>query len=715
MIENAPEFMNHLFLKKNKIAFRQYQHDIFEQCKNKNSLVVLPTGLGKTIIAILMISNSLKKYNGKAKTIILAPTRPLVSQHESSCKRFLKIDQEDICLLTGRVKPEQRILAFQKAKVIISTPQVIKNDLMRGRYGLESTALIIFDEAHRAKGNYSYTYISEQYIRTCSDPLILALTASPGKDEEKIQELCHNLYIENIAFKTYNDEDVKNHINDIETITETVELPLYYLEICEIWNHLFKKFLNFFIDRELINPFKKYYSKLDFLHICEDLSFALRYDGYTDNYLEDTESHDDVFHYFQKFIQKIRNNNLNIHSIFSYCSTCISILHAKELLETQDIELFKSFLNRIEYKAAQDNQSAKRISTSKHWNFMKSMLDDEEYSHLTHPKIDKLIEIIDEEQDLYKNRKLIVFTQYREMAELLKKELTLTFADLKINKFIGQASKHDDLGFSQDKQIELLDEFRNGNINILIATSVAEEGLDIPNVDAIIFYEPVPSEIRMIQRRGRTGRARTGRCYILITNSTSDVPFYKAACRKEKNMNIALQYPEDLIPANNFKRNKIDLSNSEKISSDYEILKNFRERRSKEKELLANKAIEEILEEIDNFAQSSKYQKLKECGVTFYHDLLNIDQKQLKSKILKIKGKTTSSQKNPRKRLSKKLKTLINITKIYCKNNRILSSKLKSLANDEDIADHVFHKYLNQACYLGYLKKDKNYIELVEE
>ena len=119
--------------------------------------------------------------------LILAPTRPLVNQHRTSCEKFLDIDDEKIISFTGRVSPEKRINLFEKSKIIISTPQIIKNDLVRGRYDLKQVSLVIFDEAHKTKGNYAYNFVSSEYINSCSDPLILGLTASPGKDYYRIQ------------------------------------------------------------------------------------------------------------------------------------------------------------------------------------------------------------------------------------------------------------------------------------------------------------------------------------------------------------------------------------------------------------------------------------------------------------------------------------------------------------------------------------------------
>lgn len=714
MSDNAPAYFNGPYLRKNKVFYRQYQNNIIKCCKNKNSLVVLPTGLGKTIVGILQIANRLKKYELKGKVIILAPTRPLVSQHKLSCEKFLEIDRDEISLLNGRIPPEKRVIKFNKSKVIVSTPQVVWNDLIRGRYDLEQVSLIIFDEAHRTKGNYAYNFISKEYVNTCSDPLILGLTASPGKDYSHIQQICDNLYIENIVFKTIDDHDVKDYINEIDIFLERVELPLKILEICEIWNHLFKKFLRFFIKRNLINQHKRYYSKIDFLRISHDLTLSLKFENSLESITYDDELLRQLYYESPKIIDLVKENHLNIHSIYSYCSSCISLLHAKDLLETQDVSLFKSFLAKMLLKAEQGELSAQRIVNSKHFQFISSLIETELEIDLAHPKIEKLISIIKEEVKEFQNKKIIVFTQYRNMAKLLKQKLSLEFSEkLAVEKFIGQTTKIDDIGYPQYKQIDILNEFRDNKINILIATSVAEEGLDIPNVDAIIFYEPIPSEIRTIQRRGRTGRDSPGRCYILLTENTVDVPFYLVAKRKEDTMNSVLREPEHLEINNNLKRKSIKFSSSDKKYSEFDIIKDFNKRREKEKLLLANRSIEEILTEIDNFAKSSEFKKLRALGLTFYSDLIRIDEVKIKKDIAKLKGNREPCKKKQQIYLNKNLKTLINIAKIHNENGKIEFSKFQDLAYQEDISDKKFAIHFNQACYLGFLKRHGNYVCLV--
>jgi ERCC4-related helicase len=700
------DYFNDQFLKKNRIHFRQYQYNVLNKCSNRNSLVVLPTGLGKTIIAILLIVKNLQKC-AKSKILILAPTRPLVWQHYNSCIELLDLKEDDIVQFTGRVAPQKRIELYIKSKIIISTPQVIKNDLERGRYFLNQVSLIVFDEAHRTKGNYAYTFIANEYIESCSDPQILGLTASPGKDLFNIQLLCDNLYIENIVFKSYSDKDVAKYMYDIDTLMEYVDLPIDYLEISAVWYNLFEKYLKFFLESKLIAPNKPYYSKMDFLGLSRDLTISIKFENGDYFGINEEEFEEMLYYQSPKIYDIVKENGLNIQTIFSYCSSCISILHAKDLLETQNISLFLSFLDRLKWKSEQDILSAKRIINSAQYKFIMTKLDSINESIRHHPKVDKLLTILKDEIEEYQNKKILIFTQYREMAEELKKILNKEFSDeFIIEKFIGQASKVDDFGYPQQKQIALIDQFRNGLINILIATSVAEEGLDIPNVDAIIFYEPVPSEIRLIQRRGRTGRHSPGRCYILLTKSTVDIPYQRVAERKETAMNYVLSTPRELELNKTLKRSPIDTSDLLKEDPRLFTIRDFQARRKKEKQILVDNTIEQILDEIEEFAKSETYKKFKAYGVTFYSDFIKFDEKKLELSINKTQKRVKSSIKKPKQYLNNNLKQLVKIAKFYNKNGRLKFSKFEQLARDENILDRKFQIHFNHACSLGFLKKE---------
>ena len=227
---------------------RIYQETIFATAVQKNALVVLPTGLGKTSIALMLSGQRLQQYP-TSKVMILAPTKPLVEQHLNTMKKYLDIPEEEVVLFTGTIKPEKRAEMFKQAKVIISTPQGLENDVISNRISLKEVSLIVFDEAHRAVGDYSYVWLAKQYEKIAKYPRILGLTASPGSELEKMNEIIENLIIEEIEIRTDEDPDVKPYVQEVDVSWVKVELPS---ELVKVRNYLQKCF------RDTLNEISKY-------------------------------------------------------------------------------------------------------------------------------------------------------------------------------------------------------------------------------------------------------------------------------------------------------------------------------------------------------------------------------------------------------------------------------------------------------------------------
>ena len=151
-----------------------------------STLVSIPTGLGKSLIAALVAAKRLEQYSEK-RVVVLAPTRPLVEQHYRTFKKLLRLDPHDFACVTGQTSPDDRNTAWSR-QMIVSTPQVFVNDLISGKVDLASISLLVFDEAHRAVGDYAYTYIGERYSKV-PHGLVLGLTASPGSSKEAILQV----------------------------------------------------------------------------------------------------------------------------------------------------------------------------------------------------------------------------------------------------------------------------------------------------------------------------------------------------------------------------------------------------------------------------------------------------------------------------------------------------------------------------------------------
>jgi len=489
------EYVTHPLIRENTIERRMYQISIATTALTKNTLVVIPTGLGKTTIAALVIASRLLNEDGKV--LFLAPTKPLVEQHARFLKKVLKV--EEIVSLTGEVSPEKRKEMWERARIIVSTPQVIENDILTGRISLEDVILLVFDEAHRAVGNYAYVFIAREYMKTAKK-LILAMTASPGSDPERIMEVIQNLGIEAIEVRTEWDDDVAPYVGKKRIEWIKVEIPEEMKEVKEKLEDCVKTRLNRL--REMGIEVPESSSKRDLLALQDAIQ------------------------------AEAAGGNSEMFEALSILAEILKLQHAIELIETQGVRAVKSYLKKLVREAMSRGGSKAAKSIVNDPNFKKAVVALSK-CRTEHPKLEKLKEILREQFEKNPDSRIMVFTNYRDSAEMLVNELSAMFP---VAKFVGQASRDNDKGMRQKEQIETIEKFRNGEYKVLVATSVGEEGLDIPATDLVVFYEAVPSEIRAIQRKGRTGRGREGRIVVLVAKGTRDEAYYYSSMRKEKMM-----------------------------------------------------------------------------------------------------------------------------------------------------------------------------------
>ena len=510
------------------ISPREYQQKIFEKCIDKNCLVVLPTGLGKTLIALMLAVERMKKFPGE-KIVFLAPTKPLVEQHLKFFKEHLSELFAEMDLFTGEINSKERKKLWQNSDIIFSTPQCIANDLKKNLYDLKEVCLLVEDEAHRCIKNYDYNFVAQSYVKQSNHPRIIGLTASPGSDHSKIKEICKNLSIEEIELKTRDSEDVKEYLQELKFEKKVIDFPEEFDSMRIILKKLFDSYVE-----ELKNR-----------HV-----------------LFGPSSKTGLIELQKRLMAHISRGEKDFNSLLAVgaCSQAIKLQHALELLETQTLSSFNEYLKDL-FKQASEKKSkgvVKLVSKPEfNWVYIRS--NELLSKGVEHPKIGELINIVKEEKSKNEKVKIIVFMQFRNTASIISKKLN-EIQGIKSKVFVGQAKKTNqagDTGLSQKEQKKIIEEFSSGEINILCATSIGEEGLDIPEVNAVIFYESVPSAIRKIQRSGRTARLISGKLIMLIAKGTRDETFYYIANAREKKMHKTIQEIKEEI-SNDFSKTKID-------------------------------------------------------------------------------------------------------------------------------------------------------------
>ena len=483
-------FIEHKLIKPNSIEIREYQTNLANDVKNQNCLIVLPTGLGKTTIALQVIVDYMQ--NGTGGVLFLAPTRVLVNQHYEFLKENLLI--ADIGIVTG-----EDLLSKRKKKwmnsVVCATPEITKNDFARNMVSPNQFALVVFDEAHRTVGDYAYSIIAKYFQNT--DTRILAMTATLPSEKEKAKEIVTRLRIKNLIERSDESPDVKPYIQKTETEWVRVDLT----------------------------------KEMKVIQMCIKLALEERYKELRKNglRLSDNKSLSQLLN-ARQFV--LTQNRRSAKPLF----TAIRITYALNIFEAHGITPFLKFCDRTKEKKGAGIKDLFEIDP----NFTRaiSLAKNQQSNGLEHPKIDRLVDVLRDVES-----KVLIFSSYRDSVNVIHQKLL----DMNISAeiLIGKSGK---TGLKQKKQVETVQRFRDGVTKALIATRVGEEGLDISEVNLVIFYDNVPSSIRFIQRKGRTGRKDKGRLIVLIAKNTIDETYYFIGKRKiesAKNMgNKMIKYLE---------------------------------------------------------------------------------------------------------------------------------------------------------------------------
>ncbi len=508
------KFVNMPLIREESIVYRAYQVNLAEIANEKDTLIVLSTGLGKTVIAALVAAKRLTEYPD-SKVLFLAPSRPLVDQQARFLRRTVSLSKNEIICLTGQDSPEKRREQWNQAKIIVMTPQALQNDLIQGSYDLSDVSLIVYDEAHRGVGNYAYTFIAEIYEKQGLHQRSLGLTASPGHDSEHIKRVCGNLKLEAVEARTEKSPDVKEYIVSIDTNVQYITLTPEIETLRDLLYSLLEDYLN---------PIRKYGYSVP--------------SGHRLSKREILELQRNVRREIGSYTKPPRHLYLIIRNL----TAALRIVHLLEFIGTQGLTPTLRYIQGVyeEIRNKKGSKGVKDLVSRDEFRQFERLLEVLIEKGHRHPKADLLLEIVNEQLSIDLDSRILIFTRFRDTASEVVRTLE-TLPDVRASRFIGQSSKTGDKGFSQRKQVKVLDGFRNNEYNVLVATQVGEEGLDIPECNLVIFYDCVPSVVPYIQRRGRTGRHAPGRVVIFVAKDTHDEFYHWSVISKLKRMPKALE------------------------------------------------------------------------------------------------------------------------------------------------------------------------------
>ena len=495
----------HPLLKSRTLKAWPFQVDMARIGLEEDLVVVLPTGLGKTVIAALIAAEVLRRSDGKV--LMMAPTRPLVQQHSEAFSRWLEPFRK--ARFTGTVKRPVREGAWESSDVVFATPEIVRNDLAAGRYDLKDVSLVIFDEAHHAVGKYAYVEIAQHFLANrAPDAHLLGLTASPGGKDEKIEEVLGVFGLPRVEARSREDDGVREYVQPVDIEMHWVDLAP---EVRELRDRL--EVASQGLARRL--------QKMGYLRTKPIRSLTVK----------------DLISLRAEIFARPGPMTRKFAPLY-FQLILLHLFHALERLETQGVRPFVQYVERVSQKEKPSRGDKAFLALPE---VISARKEGEEFLRTgraaSHPKLDALARIVEEQIGRPSNRppRILVFAQYRDTIQGI--QTLLESHGHTVGRFVGQATRDpEDKGMNQAEQGRILEAFRAGQFPILVASSVAEEGLDVPDVDLVVFFESVPSEIRAIQRRGRTGRSSLGRVIVMLTRDTREVQYQAAEVRRERAM-----------------------------------------------------------------------------------------------------------------------------------------------------------------------------------
>jgi len=484
------------------VEARAYQLRSLERALTGSSLMVMPTGFGKTAVQWMVMAEQLRTT--EEKIILIAPTTGLVDQHVRMARQFLKVDEGSIVPYTGETPPKKREAMWNHGRIFMATPQVVRNDATNGTIDLCEVALLIVDEAHHATGNHAYAQVGRLYRTQRPDGRILAATASPGSTLRHINEVKTNLNALSVDLSKRTEPLLQRYEVDMVIHQHRLSPPPQLTDLgAPIDEHVRQEIAHL--------------QRLGFLAPKEHISSG------------------DIERAQLRASRAIQQRDVRGYDAARRVADLRRLHMIQNLMRSQGSKVVEAFLNRAEIEGREGRNTNRMLALPVVHALRLALNDLDEL----HPKTGETQRLVEEALRDRPEGKILVFTEYRDTVQHLVQLLNGIEA-ARADAFIGQSSRGQQKGMTQRQQLEQLQRFRAGEINVLVATSVGEEGLDVPAADLVVLYEPVPSAVRAIQRRGRTARQRAGAVHVLIAEGSRDVFVQRASEHQEANMHRLL-------------------------------------------------------------------------------------------------------------------------------------------------------------------------------
>ncbi|KAG8469767.1 hypothetical protein KFE25_006222 [Diacronema lutheri] len=555
------------------VPMRTYQHAIVCEALTKNTLVCLPTGLGKTFIAAVVMHN-FRRWFPDGIVLFMAPTKPLVAQQIDACRSLVGLSHDDSAELTGKMPREAREKAWARAHTFFLTPQTGQNDMELGICPAHRVVCVVIDEAHRAIGNYAYCGVLRAVCAATRGRFrALALSATPGKDVKTLQRIVDNMLVAHIEFRDEQSADVMAY-------THRKEVTVLSVPECAALVGLKAR-----LEKVISDVLKRLTSRRAFFEVNPQRTSVMTLQKAMQKFADSASAAPEHDH--RPLSAEERG------SVRADFGAAMGLMHGLTLLHKHGPQSALSFFDEIDQALRQPGANAakqsiaRRVALESAGEFAQLVVRLREMATdpaaPVFPKLAALEGVVrahfarDDAPDGgtgagahgaaaeagaedggaaaaphatlgggapvgHSHSCVIIFTSFRESVFEITAHLErLSGCGVRATHFIGQGGgRAGARGQTQKEQQAVVERFRRGEYNVLVCTCIGEEGLDIGAVDLIVCYDAVQAPTRLVQRFGRTGRHRSGRCVVLV-NEGADAESHARGVKNSAAMKRALQ------------------------------------------------------------------------------------------------------------------------------------------------------------------------------